>query len=113
MEMGQKNLEHGTPGARGAVLDGLPSQYGPLYLSENLRPGTTAQLGSLYDPGVPPQHQGKLPVPQAAHEAPIKSPRDTNQGRTDFYRALQNGSKANNMRGDMKCMDLGGNMKDC
>ena len=53
MGMVQNNLENGDTAAGGAVPDILPYRYGPPSLSERLRLGPTAQLRSLYDPGVP------------------------------------------------------------
>ena len=113
--MVQKNSENGTPGAGGAVPDGLPSRYGTPSLSESLFPGTMAQMGSLYDPRVPLQRhpEGTLPVSQAAHASPIASPRYADRGGLYFCGAPPRSAKTDAPRGKMQRMDLGGNMDSC
>ena len=72
-----------------------------------------AQLGSLYNPGVPLQIHSEVTstAPWAARAAPFASPSDANQRGSDFCGALTDGAKTNGTRGEMQRMDIGGNIE--
>ena len=94
---------------------GLPSRDGPKSVSKYLRPVTMAQLGSISDPGVPPQlHlEGTHPVHKVDYKYPIASSRGTNQGGQNFCGALPGSTKTSIARGEIQQVDIGSNMEAC
>ena len=60
MEPRLRNVDHSWYGEGGAVPDGIHPRDGQTYYQERFSPVPQAQLGSLIDPWVPPQHHLKV-----------------------------------------------------
>ena len=113
MVQGPADVGHAEEGTGGAVPDGLHPRDGPPSLQECLRPGPPAQLIPLHGPWLPdertPTGDKALPggTKAVAGEATNKT---ITAGRT-LCGSTESRTKAKTVGGEMKRLDLFGNVE--
>ena len=96
----------------GAVTDGLHPGDGPPSLWECIRPGTSAQLGPLYGPGLPAKRlpNGAQEVFRGKEAVSDEAAGEANTGRQKFRGPTEGRPESATARGETKRLDIGGDV---